>query len=383
MINILTCKIGNSTINCLDETYDRYRLKEWSRKGILKCPICNGDYEYCHGEIVAQYFRHVGKECDGYYYEQETDEHRQGKVLLYNWIKQQPGVSNCKLEHWIPETKQRPDIYFEFNGSRFVIEYQCSPIASEFLLRRELYKLAGISDIWILGTEKYNIKINEFGEPIHKDRYKAIEENLSNQILLYLNPYSKSVISNSPTLKIDEKLTKAIKKVTSKGNIQGFNLYSKFAFYNDFLFIEDLNHFQFDGEKFSLDDKLSALLNHVNKQYLDEYNRIISEEKALNERASKLKEKVIDLTESSSYVGIEGNDIDIKAVLMDRDYFRTYKSYLYMFLDEKGNVFVWMTSTCRISVGEYVELTGKVKSHDIYDGVKQTRIARCKIKNRK
>lgn len=155
---MLTAKVGSSIINCFDGKYDRYRLKQWSGKGLLKCPVCDGTYEYCHGEIVQPYFRHSGSECSGYYGEPETDEHRNGKLLLYNWIKVQDGVTNCKLEAWIPETKQRPDIYFEQHGEKFVIEYQCTPIASEFLVRRELYKLAGIKDIWILGTEKYNIE---------------------------------------------------------------------------------------------------------------------------------------------------------------------------------------------------------------------------------
>lgn len=188
---MLTAQIGENIINCFDGNYDRYRLKQWSNKGIIKCPVCGGDYEYCHGEVVSPYFRHVGKECDGYYSESETDEHRNGKLMIYDWIKNQDCITNCKLESWIPETKQRPDIYFEFDGERFVIEFQCSPIASEFLIRRELYKLAGIKDIWILGTEKYNVETDISGKSNRFNRFnkfKHIEKTLQqNNKLIYLD----------------------------------------------------------------------------------------------------------------------------------------------------------------------------------------------------
>lgn len=79
----------------------------------------------------------------------------QGKIDLYEWIKKQKGVSDVVLEGWIPETKQRPDIMFTYGNKLWVIEYQCSPIATEYVERHELYQAAGIHDIWICGTEKY------------------------------------------------------------------------------------------------------------------------------------------------------------------------------------------------------------------------------------
>lgn len=110
------------------------------------------------------YFRHMDKaECTSLYGEPETNEHLNGKKDLFEWIKIQDGVTNAVLEGWIPETKQRPDIMFEYNNQKCVIEYQCAPIATEYLERHELYQAAGIKDIWICGTEKYfgcNKKLN-------------------------------------------------------------------------------------------------------------------------------------------------------------------------------------------------------------------------------
>lgn len=155
-IDILTCKLGNEIINCYDGTHNKEQFKKWASKKILLCPVCNKPYEYCHGAIKTQYFRHMEKSvCEDLYSESETEEHLNGKRDLFEWIKKQKGVSSAILEGWIPETRQRPDIMFKYNNSQYVIEYQCTPIATEYKERHDLYCAAGIKDIWILGTNNY------------------------------------------------------------------------------------------------------------------------------------------------------------------------------------------------------------------------------------
>ena len=92
-------------------------------------------------------------ECESYS-EPETNEHMQEKLII-RVDQKQKGVRDVVLEGWIPETKQRPDIMFTYRNELWVIEYQCSPIATEYVERHELYQTAGIHDIWICGTEKY------------------------------------------------------------------------------------------------------------------------------------------------------------------------------------------------------------------------------------
>lgn len=154
MFVILVCKLGDKEINCYDGAYSRETLKKWSKKGILKCPCCGEQYTYNHGRVRTPYFKHLNSDCV-LYGEPETPEHIQGKLDLFNWIQKQNCVSEVRLEGWIPETKQRPDIMFKYNDKQYVIEYQCSPIASEYIERHELYRAVGICDIWICGTEKY------------------------------------------------------------------------------------------------------------------------------------------------------------------------------------------------------------------------------------
>lgn len=176
---ILTCKLGNEIINCYDGTHDKDQLKKWASKKILLCPVCGKPYEYCHGKVKTPYFRHMEKnECEDLYSESETEEHLNGKRDLFEWIKNQDGVANAILEGWIPETKQRPDIVFEYNGKKYVIEYQCSPIATEYIERHDLYKAVGITDVWIAGYEKY-FKPNS--------RHKYLEDYIQG----YYNPTTK------------------------------------------------------------------------------------------------------------------------------------------------------------------------------------------------
>ena len=200
---------------------------------------------------MSQYFRHKDKsiECEGLYHEPETEEHIQGKTLLYNWLKglQDKGIiSNVQLESYIKETKQRPDLYFEWNGYRYVIEFQCTPIATEYLKRRELYKLANIKDIWILGLEKYLIygedrKIEECGTQLKLDvtsKKVYTDGTLINNSLQYgvinfrkyrnfslkdLTFKGKIVLSNKklkPYIKRDNEKYENMKKALEKQEIQ-------------------------------------------------------------------------------------------------------------------------------------------------------------------
>ena len=170
--------LNGQRINCFDGKYNKDQLKKWSSKKILLCPVCGKPYEYCHGKVVQPYFRHKDKaQCEDKYSEPETEEHLQGKRDLYEWIKRQDNVTDVVLEGWIPETRQRPDIMFKYNGKQCVLEFQCSPISTEYYERHELYQAAGINDYWILGTDKYLEK--EENEKSKRFRTKEIEYNTS------------------------------------------------------------------------------------------------------------------------------------------------------------------------------------------------------------
>ena len=199
-------------------------LKKWSKKKILLCPVCGKPYEYCHGEVKTPYFRHMDKaECEDKYSESETEEHLNGKMDLYEWIKKQNGVENAVLEGWIPETKQRPDIMFNYNNKKYVIEYQCSPIATEYIERHELYQAAGINDIWICGTDKYL-------------QHNMREKFLQKESLGFYDPKFKMFIS-----------------IPYKNYYWEMkNINQKYSHTNDYFYGLPLNTFVFDSEIFNV-----------------------------------------------------------------------------------------------------------------------------------
>lgn len=185
---IITAKLGNNIINCYDGKYSKDELKTWTNKGLILCPVCNKPYEYCHGEFKIPYFRHKEKDkCESIYSEPETEEHICGKTSLYEWVRQQDGVTDVMLEGWIPETHQRPDIMFKYQGKQFVIEYQCTPIASEYVKRHHLYEAAGISDIWILGCDNYDTYNNTKNRIIENCAmaYYSVKNNEFNFLQFY------------------------------------------------------------------------------------------------------------------------------------------------------------------------------------------------------
>lgn len=144
---MLSCIVGNKSVNSFD--YEEHKLREWSNKKILRCPECGERVIYCNGDYKIAYFKHeVASECKGNLYSEPiTEEHIGGIKSIYNKLKTIQGITNLEVEKYIVNTKQRPDIYFEYKGQRYCIEYQCSLIATQYNKRHELYELEGIKDI--------------------------------------------------------------------------------------------------------------------------------------------------------------------------------------------------------------------------------------------
>lgn len=84
----------------------------------------------------------------------------------------------------------------------------------------------------------------------------------------------------------------------------------------------------------------------------------------------------------SSYVGTKGEKITVKVTSCkcvtswDTQYGTTF---MYKFVDDQNRVLIWMTSNY-VDCDHVVELTGKVKGHEEYNGVKQTIVYFCKVK---
>lgn len=82
----------------------------------------------------------------------------------------------------------------------------------------------------------------------------------------------------------------------------------------------------------------------------------------------------------SEHIGRIGERIEIdvtvtKIVPLEGSRYGT--QYLFEMADEKENVYIWITSTQKLTLNEKCHLRGTVKEHSIYRNVKQTVLTRC------
>lgn len=173
-------------------------------------------------------------------------------------------------------------------------------------------------------------------------------------------------------------------------------------------FNKDGNTYVLLGETYSIKDELKAagwkfdktLLWHRGEpgQYADRCFKVwhgtvmefdIFGHQYYTETAGKLvKDKIEEYNAAhndskSEWVGEEKERLrDIAATVKGISYFNGMYGWtsVVTFEDEDENIFVWFTSKeLSIAIGENVTLTGTVKEHKTYKGVKQTILTRCKI----
>lgn len=114
------------------------------------CPGCNQEVILRHGKQNIPHFAHKKHMLCGFS-EGETFEHLQGKEQIYRWAQQKGWQP--RLEVYLPQITQRPDVLLTIKGKQVAIEFQCSPLSLERLLaRNQGYCQLGIKVWWLLGS---------------------------------------------------------------------------------------------------------------------------------------------------------------------------------------------------------------------------------------
>ncbi|KAB8139102.1 hypothetical protein F9U64_01520 [Gracilibacillus oryzae] len=132
---------------------NKERLAKLKVEGHFYCPVCKEKLLIRAGEKVIAHFAHHRKSScphggEGAY-------HEQGKLDLYKWFSDQG--FRVKLEHYLAEIKQRPDLLVEIGSKTLAIEFQCASIPMSDVQRRTAkYRENGFVPIWILGANKLN-----------------------------------------------------------------------------------------------------------------------------------------------------------------------------------------------------------------------------------
>lgn len=135
-----------SIISLLSLTRDEiqeYRTKKYY------CPCCNKKVNMKAGRIKIPHFAHAANESCQYASEGESLEHLQGKKQLYEWLESQ-GYS-VELEKYFPDFQQRADLYVVVENIKYAIEFQCSSISLDDIIKRtQMYLQHRIIPLWIL-----------------------------------------------------------------------------------------------------------------------------------------------------------------------------------------------------------------------------------------
>ena len=104
------------------------------------------------------------------------------------------------------------------------------------------------------------------------------------------------------------------------------------------------------------------------------------------EKEKRLKESIQkDINSKSDYVGEVGEKIEKEVSYLKYTSFESFYgtsckvTYLYMFLDNEGNCIVWRTGKAEdFEVGDKIKISGRIKEHKEYRGLKQTILTRAK-----
>ncbi|WP_077617317.1 competence protein CoiA [Bacillus sinesaloumensis] len=151
----------------LVEKWKRSDLLELRKDETFLCPACQSKVQLKAGMKKTHHFAHLkGAECT-IKTEPESEYHLDGKRQLFHWFQAQG--YDVKLEPFLSEISQRPDLLVVTQDRRYAIEYQCSGIDSAlFKKRSDSYRQIGIIPLWILGAKwfkrmsTYSVRLSSF-----------------------------------------------------------------------------------------------------------------------------------------------------------------------------------------------------------------------------
>ena len=192
--------------------------------------------------------------------------------------------------------------------------------------------------------------------------------------------------SKSVLFDFEDMLSRGVQKSNRYLVDSGVSLY--YETFNDNKYIEDLKKYYIESEE------NSSYMNNMKVIFSSDYcksrdfgyiiSAVFSYERALEtaRRQKEAQEKQVKEKEISQYVGQPKQKITFKVreckciSSFDNGYYGM--SYLYKFVDVDGNVFMWSTST-HLEEDGVDTITGTIKEHKEYKGLKQTWVTRCKV----
>lgn len=154
---MLTAQTKSGTIFSLGTEHKKETLLIIRDNEEFFCPACGERVSLKLGNQRIYHFAHRSGTVCRDSYEGETFYHMKGKLQLYQWLERQ-GIP-VALEYYDSKIKQRPDIVFQYDGDKYALEYQCSPISEEiFIKRTAAYYEHNYIPLWIMSSKYLKAK---------------------------------------------------------------------------------------------------------------------------------------------------------------------------------------------------------------------------------
>ncbi|WP_332650360.1 competence protein CoiA [Lysinibacillus sp. 54212] len=159
-------------------------LKQLRKTTVFYCPQCQEPLQLKIGAIKIPHFAHQkNSSCDTNFSEGESYEHILGKQQLYTQLSQL-GLE-VKLEAYLPQLRQRPDLLVSKNNKNYALEFQCSPISPEMLqMRNDGYRSKQILPIWLVKTPKLKLNSSGIAKISLNEQHKQFFETVKEQTYL-------------------------------------------------------------------------------------------------------------------------------------------------------------------------------------------------------
>ncbi|AQM60223.1 competence protein CoiA family protein [Clostridium baratii] len=166
--------------------------------GELECPECHRPVKLRvkNPEKRVPHFAHIASDikCDyGEFLGKESNEHKQGKLLIYNYLKDIYPKENVQINK-VLSNKRRADVYVDFkDGTKLAIEYQRdSNNYNELKDKENEYNLLGINYIWLFKGKEDEIRIKETQNQINS--FERLILNNNYKVGTYLDLENKKFI---------------------------------------------------------------------------------------------------------------------------------------------------------------------------------------------
>ena len=176
---MLSCIYESYSFNNDQEGYTVDQIREISAQRQFLCPFCNKPVHYCSEGLKISHFKHftVGDCLEGQLRKDDyiSEKHSITTNAFKNWLANKYPELKIHKDYYLKNEGLIADLYFEIGTKKVAFELQFKLIgAPEFLKRRDIYKEAGINDIWIF-IDKDKSKI---GSPYEREYYKRNSREL-------------------------------------------------------------------------------------------------------------------------------------------------------------------------------------------------------------